>query len=101
MSDVLVGARPDCSLNLSRVSLVACVPVGMQMFVYNEVMSSVTRYRSGGATPVSLIIFRKCVVFFTCDLLCVDGGLRKWSPKAEIFLWGNHWLIQWVSPGMM
>ena len=43
----------------------------------SEVTSSVTRWKFNGTTPETLIIFRKCVVYFTYDLLCVERGLRK------------------------
>ena len=63
--------------------------MGIQMLVYSEVTLSVTRWHSNGTTPVSLIIFRKCVESFTYDLLCVEGGLRKGSTKLEMFSVGH------------
>ena len=39
--------------------------------------------------PESLISFRKCVVSFTYNLLCVDRVLRKWSIDLDILSVGQ------------
>ena len=59
------------------------------MLVFKEVMSSVIRWLSVGTSTASLISFRKSVVSFPYDLLCVEGGLRKWSTNLDIFSVGH------------